>query len=603
MNYTPPLREIRFSLTEIAGLPAVAALPGYEEATPDLVESILLEAANIASNTLAPLNRTGDKVGSKLVGGKVVTPAGWNEAWRTLVDGGWNGVSCSPKFGGMGLPHVLELAVSEMWQSANLAFALCPMLTQGAVNAVALYGSDRQKALYLPNMVSGNWTGTMNLTEPQAGSDLAAVRTRALPAGPIAGTAPGGDNGYMLSGQKIFITYGDHDLTENIIHLVLARLPDAPAGVKGISLFIVPKHKIDESGAITGPNDVTCASLEHKMGIHGSPTAVLVFGENGGAWGELVGEPNRGLEYMFAMMNHARLNVGLQGLSIAERAYQQARDFARQRIQGRPLGWTQAADGAIVHHPDVRRMLLSMKSRIEAMRGLLYEVAAASDIAHHSADPAAQAYYQRKVDVLTPIAKGWCTETGVDIASLGMQVHGGMGYIEETGAAQHLRDARITTIYEGTTGIQANDLVGRKLIRDKGAAMTELLASIDATVASLQVSTPELAALGQALAVANADAKSATAALLIGSNDPRMPFASAVPYLNQMGILTGANVLARGALAAHTHAQAGDADGYYGSKLALAQFYASHVLPQAAGYAHSVRDGSPAVFGLAEAHL
>ena len=594
MNYTPPLRDIRFALAEIAGFPTVAALPGYEEATPDLVDSILLEAANIAANTLAPLNRTGDKTGSKLVDGKVVTPDGWNEAWRTLVDGGWNGVSCSPEFGGMGLPHVLELAVSEMWQSANLAFALCPMLTQGAVNAVALYGSDRQKALYLPNMVSGNWTGTMNLTEPQAGSDLAAVRTRAVPSG---------NNGYMLSGQKIFITYGDHDLTDNIIHLVLARLPDAPAGVKGISLFIVPKHRIDEAGNITGPNDVTCASLEHKMGIHGSPTAVLVFGEKGGAWGELIGEPNRGLEYMFAMMNHARLNVGLQGLSIAERAYQQARDFARERIQGQPLGYTGPGTGPIVHHPDVRRMLLSMKSRIEAMRGLLYEVAAASDIAHHATDSAIQAYHQRKVDVLTPIAKGWCTETGIEIASLGMQVHGGMGYIEETGAAQHLRDARITTIYEGTTGIQANDLVGRKLIRDKGAAMAELLASIDATVASLQGATPELAALGQALAAANADAKSATAALLTRSNDPRMPFAAAVPYLNQMGILTGADVLARGALAAHTHAQSGDADGYYASKLALAQFYTAHVLPQAAAFAHTVRDGSPTVFALAETHL
>ena len=594
MNYTPPLRDIRFTLTEIAGLSTVAALPGYEEATPDIVDSILTEAANIAANTLAPLNRTGDKVGSKLVDGKVVTPDGWHEAWRTLVDGGWNGVSCSPEFGGMGLPHVLELAVSEMWQSANLAFALCPMLTQGAVNAVALYGSDRQKALYLPKMVSGDWTGTMNLTEPQAGSDLAAVRTRAAPNG----------NGYLLSGQKIFITYGDHELTDNIIHLVLARLPDAPAGVKGISLFIVPKHTIDDNGTITGRNDVACASLEHKMGIHGSPTAVLVFGEKGGAYGELVGEPNRGLEYMFAMMNHARLNVGLQGLSIAERAYQQARNFARERIQGQPLGYTGQGNGAIVHHPDVRRMLLSMKSRIEAMRGLLYEVAASSDIAHHAADAATRALAQRKVDVLTPIAKGWCTETGVDIASLGVQVHGGMGYIEETGAAQHLRDARITTIYEGTTGIQANDLVGRKLIRDKGVAMGELLASIDATASSLQSSGSDLNAIGLALAAANADARATVSSLLAATNDQRLPYAGAVPFLNQMGILTGADVLARGAKGAHDQAERdGDPDGYAASKLALAQFYAAHILPQAASLAASVRTGSSTVFALAEGHL
>jgi len=592
VKYTPPLRDIRFTLNEIAKFPTVSALPGYEDATNDVADSVLAEAANIAEHTLAPLNRAGDKIGSKLVDGKVVTPQGWDTAWRTLVDGGWNGVSCSPDYGGMGLPHVLELAVSEMWQSANLAFALCPMLTQGAVNAVALYGSDRQKALYLPKMVSGDWTGTMNLTEPQAGSDLAAVRTRALREG----------EGYLLSGQKIYITYGDHELTTNIIHLVLARLPDAPVGVKGISLFIVPKYTIDEAGNITGRNDVACASLEHKMGIHGSPTAVMIFGEKGGAYAELIGEPNRGLEYMFAMMNHARLNVGLQGLSIAERAYQRARDFARQRIQGQPLGYNGPGTGAIVHHPDVRRMLLSMKSRIEAMRGLLYEVAAASDIALHAADPTVRETAQRKVDVLTPIAKGWCTETGVDVASLAVQVHGGMGYIEETGASQHLRDARITTIYEGTTGIQANDLVGRKLIRDKGRAMGELLASIDATAKTLQAATPELAAIGRALEAASSDARSTTATLL-GINEPRLQFAAAVPYLNLMGILTGADVMARGAIAAHGLAQFGDADGYYASKLALAQFYAAHVLPQAVGYALEVVGGSSSVFAVAEAHL
>ncbi len=463
-DYNPPLREIRFALDCLAGLPGIAALPGFEEATPDLTDSILDEAAKIAAGVLAPLNRAGDLDGAKLVETGVRTTPGWSDAWTTLIDGGWNSLPYSADFGGMGLPQVLNLAVQEMWQSANMAFALCPMLTQGAANAIEAYGSEDQKARYLPKMVTGEWTGTMNLTEPLAGSDLAAVRSRAVPEA----------DGYRISGQKIFITYGDHDLTENIVHLVLARLPDAPAGVKGISLFIVPKVLADGTA-----NDVACVSLEHKLGIHGSPTAVLAFGDNGGAWGELIGEPNRGLEYMFAMMNHARVNVGLQGLAIAERAYQQARAYARERKQGKPVGWT-GNGAAIVEHPDVRRMLMSMKARIEAMRGLLYRVAADHDVAHAHPDPEVRAAAQRRVDLLTPVAKGWCTETGIELASIGVQVHGGMGYIEETGAAQHWRDSRITTIYEGTTGIQANALVGRGVLRDGGATVAELIAEIGA---------------------------------------------------------------------------------------------------------------------------
>jgi len=591
MTYAAPLRDIKFVLDEIAGLPGIADLPGYGDATPDLVDSILTEAAKIAETVLAPLNGAGDTQGAYLSNGKVVVTPGWNEAWQTLTEGGWNGVSSPAEYGGMGLPEVLGLGVAEMWQSANLAFALCPMLTQGAVNAIRLYGSDEQKARYLPRMVSGEWTGTMDLTEPQAGSDLAAVRTRAVPDG----------EGYRITGQKIFITYGDHEMTSNIIHLVLARLPDTPPGVKGISLFIVPKMLLDANGNAAGPNDVVCASLEHKLGIHGSPTAVLAFGDKSGAWGELVGEPNRGLEYMFAMMNDARLRVGLQGLAIAERAYQQALAYARDRVQGTPLGFSGEGKAAIVHHPDVRRMLATMKARIDAMRGLLYEVAAAHDIAHAHPDETVRAAAQRKIDLLTPVAKGWCTENGIDITSLGVQIHGGMGYIEETGAAQHWRDARITTIYEGTTGIQANDLIGRKLIRDKGAALAELLGAITATAGELQASPGGLRGIGESLLAAAGQARDASEwVLAAAAKDPRLPYAAAVPFLHLMGVVTGAYVLARAAKAASGRP---DPDGYYASKIALAQLYTAHVLPQAASYWASIREGSEAVLQLSEAHL
>ncbi|TPE53715.1 acyl-CoA dehydrogenase [Amaricoccus solimangrovi] len=582
-DYTPPLREIRFALDTLAGLPEIAALPGYEEATPDLTESILEEAARIASGVLAPLNRAGDLDGAKLTGEGVRTTPGWREAWATLIEGGWNALPYPAEFGGMALPGVLNLAVQEMWQTANMAFALCPMLTQGAANAIALYGSDDQKARFLPRMVTGEWTGTMNLTEPLAGSDLAAVRTRAVPEG----------GAYRITGQKIFITYGDHDLTENIVHLVLARLPDAPAGVKGISLFIVPKVLPD--GA---PNDVSCVSLEHKLGIHGSPTAVLAFGEKGGALGELVGEPNRGLEYMFSMMNHARLNVGLQGLAIAERSYQQARAYARGRQQGRPVGW-QGGPVGIVEHADVRRMLMSMKARIEAMRGLLYRVAADSDVAHRHPDPATRAEAQRRVDLLTPVAKGWCTETGIEIASLGVQVHGGMGYIEETGAAQHWRDARITTIYEGTTAIQANALVGRGVLRDEGAAAGALIAEIAAEGRAL--AGGPLAAEGAALAEAADTAARAVVALLAASEEePRRAFAAAVPFLTMLGTLAGAQMLLRAAAAALAETGRGDADPWWSARVGLARFYAAHVLPRVGAELAATREGAGAVFAFDE---
>ncbi len=592
MTYAVPLRDITLAL-DAAGLSTITALPHFQDASADVVESILTEAAKVADTTLAPLNRIGDTQGARLVDGKVVVSPGWTEAWGTLVDGGWNGVSAPAEHGGMGLPELLGLAISEMWQSANMAFALCPMLTQGAVNAVRLYGTDDQKARYLPRMVSGAWTGTMNLTEPQAGSDLAAVRTRAVPEG----------SAYRISGSKIFITYGDHEMTDNIIHLVLARLPDAPPGVKGISLFVVPKKLVDAEGNVGADNDVACASLEHKLGIHGSPTAVLAFGETGGALGELVGEPNRGLEYMFAMMNHARLNVGLQGLAIAERAYQQAVAFARERVQGKPIGHTGEGKAGIIGHPDVRRMLVGMKARIEAMRGLLYEVAAAHDIAHAHPDAAARAAAQRKVDLLTPVAKGWCTETGNAIASDGVQVHGGMGYVEETGAAQHFRDARITTIYEGTTGIQANDLIGRKLLRDKGQALGEFLDAVTAAGGAMR-NEPRLAAIGEALEVTARQVRQAGGWLIeAAARDLRLPYAAAVPFLHLVGLLAGANALARAAVIARTRTAGDDGDGYHAAKLALADYYVAHILPQAAGHWAAINFGTEALFAVPEAHL
>lgn len=585
-DYNPPLREIRFALDSLAGLPGIAALPGFEEATPDLTDSILDEAAKIASAVIAPLNRAGDLDGAKLTGDGVRTTPGWSDAWTTLIDGGWNGLPYPADFGGMALPQVLNLAVQEMWQSANMAFALCPMLTQGAANAIEIYGSDEQKARYLPKMVTGEWTGTMNLTEPLAGSDLAAVRSRAVPEG----------DRYRISGQKIFITYGDHDLTENIVHLVLARLPDAPEGVKGISLFIVPK--VLEDGT---PNDVVCVSLEHKLGIHGSPTAVLAFGDAGGALGELVGAPNRGLEYMFAMMNHARLNVGLQGLAIAERAYQQALAYARERKQGRPVGWTGNGVG-IVEHPDVRRMLMSMKSRIEAMRGLLYCIAADHDIVHAHPDPKVRAAAQQRVDLLTPVAKGWCSETGIELASVGVQIHGGMGYVEETGAAQHWRDSRITTIYEGTTGIQANALLGRGVLRDGGAAIAELIADIAAEGAALAAGP--LASEGTALAEAAEAAALAVQSLLVANADePRRAFAASVPFLHLMGTLVGGRMLTRAAVAALAEIDRGNNDSWWTARIGLARFYAAHVLPQVGAQLTAVTAGAGTVFALDEALL
>ncbi|HSR72351.1 MAG TPA: acyl-CoA dehydrogenase family protein, partial [Kiloniellales bacterium] len=453
-DYRAPLTEMRFVLTELAGLSEIAALPGCGEATPDLAESVLEAAGRLAGEVLAPLNQSGDRIGCRLENGVVRTAPGFAEAYKAYVEGGWGALPFDPAFGGQGLPWLLATPVQEMWNAANVSFALNPILTQGAVELLQAYGSDAQQALYLPKLVAGTWTATMNLTEPQAGSDLGRLETRAVPDG----------THYLISGQKLFITWGEHDCAENIVHMVLARLPDAPAGTRGISLFLVPKILLEPDGSPGRRNDLRCVSLEHKLGIHAAPTCLMAFGDSGGAIGYLVGEPNRGLEAMFTMMNNARLAIGMQGLGLAERAYQAAVAYARDRIQGRPVEGGEDAV-PIIRHPDVRRMLMTMRARVEAMRALAYVAAAALDRAKRIEAPDERARWQARVDLLIPVVKAWLTDLGCEITSLGIQVHGGVGYIEETGVAQYLRDARIATIYEGTNGIQALDLLNRKLLR------------------------------------------------------------------------------------------------------------------------------------------
>ena len=590
-EYAAPLRDMHFVLDELADLTSVAALPGLEEASADVVGAVLEEAAKLAAGVLGPLNRVGDAQGSRLTDAGVQTPPGWKDAYRTFVEGGWNGLACDTEYGGQGLPRLVATAVEEMWNSANLSFSLCPMLTQSAVEALTLHGSPEQQARFLPHLVSGRWAGTMNLTEPQAGSDLSAVRARAVPSG----------DHYLLSGQKIFITYGDHDLTDNIVHLVLARTADAPPGVRGISLFIVPKYALDDNGEPHARNDVRCVSLEHKLGIHASPTAVMSYGDEGGALAYLVGEENRGLEYMFTMMNFARLGVGLQGLAVAERAYQHALAYARQRVQGRAAGKREGERVSIVHHPDVQRMLRLMKSQTEAMRALTYVAAAEFDWAHRHPDAAERRRHGALLDLLTPIVKGWCTETASEIADLGVQVHGGMGYIEETGAAQFLRDARITRIYEGTTGIQASDLVGRKVVRDGGAGARELIETLRACAAALTPMPQDEFGDVRAALEEGIDAVVATTdwVLRAAQHDPRLPAAAAVPYLMLWGTVCGGWQLARAAAAARRRLDAGDGDpAFLRAKIDTARFYALHVGPRVAGLRRTIEHGSATLVDL-----
>ena len=588
-EYVAPLKDIRFVMQELADLEQVISLPGCEEASPDVVDAILEEAARFSSEVLSPLNIVGDRNGAKWLDKKVVTPPGFKEAYSQFVDNGWNGLGCDPEFGGQGLPKLLSTAVSEMWKGANHAFSLCPMLTQGAIEALVIAGTDEQKAAYLPKLVSGEWTGTMNLTEPSAGSDLAAVRTRAEPVG---------DGTYKIFGQKIFITYGEHDMTDNIVHLVLARTPNAPEGVKGISLFVVPKFLLHADGQPGERNDVFCVSIEHKLGIHGSPTAVLAFGDNTGAIGTLVGEENRGLEYMFIMMNAARFNVGLEGLGDAERAYQRAVAYAKDRVQGTEVGVRGGPKVPIIKHPDVRRMLMSMRSRVEAMRALAYVTAAALDNAHSNPDFAARQKAQATADLLIPVVKGWSTESAVDIASIGVQVHGGMGYIEETGAAQHLRDARITAIYEGTTAIQANDLIGRKIAREQGATIKGIIAEMRAAVSQLN---GDLVAVGvRQSAAIDALEKAVFWIVANFSTEPKAVHAGAVPFLNLFGVVAGGWQMGRAAVMARARIAAGDTDGFWSAKIATAQFYADHFLTQAQGLAESVTAGAKGALDIAD---
>ncbi|HRA80522.1 MAG TPA: acyl-CoA dehydrogenase [Thauera sp.] len=593
-NYSAPIRDMQFVMRELAGLDEVARLPGNEEVSTDLVDAILEEADKFASGVLAPLNWTGDQEGAKWNSGAVTTAPGWKDAYSQFAESGWTAIAGDPNYGGQGLPKLLSTAVMEMWKSANMAFSLCPMLTTGAIEALMLRGTDEQKNMYLPKMISGEWTGTMNLTEPQAGSDLAAVRTKA---------EPQGDGTYKIFGQKIFITYGDHDLTDNIIHLVLGRLPDAPEGVKGISLFVVPKFMVNADGSLGARNDVHCVSIEHKLGIHASPTCVLAFGDKGGAVGTLIGEPNRGLEYMFIMMNEARFAVGMEGLALSERAYQHALQYAKDRVQGTEAGVRGGPKVSILHHADVRRLLMQMKSKTEAMRALAYVVGAATDKAHHHADEAVRTQNQAFVDLMIPVVKGWCTENSIDVASDGVQIHGGMGYIEETGAAQYFRDARITTIYEGTTAIQANDLIGRKIARENGATIAGVIEAMRAVEAELGAAGDDaFAAIARSLGIGISAVEQAVAYILATyGKDVKAASVGSVPFLKLLGIVAGGWQMGRAALVAQRKLETGEGEAsFYQAKIVTARFYADHVLAQASGLAYAIVNGAAGALELTE---
>ncbi|HEX4013874.1 MAG TPA: acyl-CoA dehydrogenase [Candidatus Cybelea sp.] len=592
-TYRAPLRDMQFALRELADIAGVATLPGCGDSL-EVLDSVLEEAAAFASGVLDPLNRTGDKEGCTWVAGEVKTPTGFKEAYRQFADAGWIGLPVPPEYGGQGLPQILLGPTLEMWNAANIGFANGPLLNQGAIEAIELVGSEEQKKRYIPNLVSGKWTGTMCLTEPQAGSDLAQVRARAVPDG----------DRYLLSGTKIFITFGEHDMAENIIHLVLARLPDAPEGTKGISLFIVPKFLVKDDGTLGERNDVVCASIEHKLGINGNPTCTLNYGEKGnGAVGYLVGEPNRGLEYMFIMMNAARFSVGVQGIALADRAYQSSLAYALERVQGRDLKPGSRAPEVIFKHPDVRRMLMLQKATIEAMRGLAYVTAASLDYALRHPDEKVRKQHKAFVELMIPVVKGWCTENAVDLCSVALQVFGGMGYIEETGIAQQYRDVRIITIYEGTTGIQSLDLVGRKLLRDMGATARTVGKQMEDVAKECAGSSDKRVkrigeSLGAGLKVLNETSQ------WIGMNamgDLHKAFACSVPYLRLWGTVAGGWQMARAAQIAAAKIAAGDPEAdFYRAKLATASFYASHVLSQCAWYQRQIVDGSGDVMALNE---
>lgn len=594
MSYTAPTKQMQFLLDHVVGMADVAALPGFEEATPDIVSAILEEAGKFASEVLAPLNWDGDQQGAKWSEDGVTTPDGWKDAYQQFSDAGWNGLAFNPEFGGQGMPGLLSAAVQEMWHSSNMAFGLCPLLTQGAVHAIESHGSDELKQAYLENMISGQWTGTMNLTEPQAGSDLAAVRASAEPVV----DKERGDH-YLVKGQKIFITYGDHDMTENTIHLVLARTPDSPPGVKGISLFLVPKFLLKDDGTPGTRNDARCVSIEHKLGIHASPTCVMSFGDNEGAVGYLIGEENRGLMYMFTMMNEARLAVGIEGYAVAEMSYQRALAFARERKQGPVLLGGGSDETGIVNHPDVRRMLMTMRSQVEVARVMAYDCAAAFDFAGNHPDDETRARFKRRGELLTPIVKGWSTEVGVELCSLGVQIHGGMGFIEETGAAQHLRDCRITPIYEGTTGIQANDLLGRKTQYDGGQGVEELLEDMRNTHESLGACSNSAASSAKAALGNSVEMIASVSKKLLTEENPAVAAAAATDYLMMMGYATGSWAMSRIVLAADNC----EDKEFASLQLALASFYFDKIAPHARAHYIAIENSAADYYEIDQAVL
>jgi alkylation response protein AidB-like acyl-CoA dehydrogenase len=589
-EYRPPIEEIRFAMKHLARIDEIAKLPAYDSVDGDLIDNVLAEAGKFMSEVISPLNRVGDTEGAQLVDGRVVMPPGFREAYKKLCESGWTSIASDPDYGGSGLPFTINAAIYEMFASANMAFVLCPALADGVTHAVASHATEDLKATFLRPLVEGRWTGTMDLTEPEAGSDLGALRCQAIKQD---------DGSYSIKGNKIFITFGDHDLAENIIHLVLARTHDAPAGSRGISLFIVPKVRVNEDGKLGEDNGIRVLSVEHKLGIHASPTCVLSFGEDAPCLGYLVGEENSGLQHMFTMMNRERIVVGAQGFAVAQRAYQQSVEYACEREQGRAPG-DELAPGQrsrIVQHPDVRRMLMTMRAQLEAMRGLLYETAAAVDIGSHHPDAEMRSARADELALITPIVKAWLTDLGAEITSLAMQVHGGVGYIEETGVAQHFRDARIAPIYEGTNGVQAMDLVTRKIAMDDGRVVQRRLEAMKKTVSALEASSPQLSSLADPLR-AGIDALERTTAWLLDrrGNDVRAPAAGASPYLRLFGTVEGAHGLARGALAAQSEKPADWSPGFLSAKLTTARFYLEQLLPVAIGLVPAITAGAETLF-------
>ncbi|MBS0501081.1 MAG: acyl-CoA dehydrogenase [Burkholderiaceae bacterium] len=590
MSYTAPVKDFLFNIEHLARIDEIAKLPGFEDAGLETAQAVLEECARFNEQVLAPLNFEADKAPSTHSGTSVTTSKGFKEAYQQYTEGGWQGLQHPADFGGQGLPKTIGAACTEILNAANLSFALCPLLTDGATEALLTAGSDELKATYLEKLVSGQWTGTMNLTEPQAGSDLAAVRTRA---------EPQADGTYKIFGTKIFITYGEHDMAENIVHLVLARVQGAPEGVKGISLFVCPKFLVKADGTPGERNDVYCVSIEHKMGIKASPTAVLQYGDHGGAIGYLVGEENRGLEYMFIMMNAARYAVGVQGISVADRAYQKAVEYAKERVQGRPVDGSTKGAATIIHHADVRRMLMTMRAQIEGCRAMASTAAAAYDAAHHSPDAAARQQNQAFYEFLVPLVKGYSTEMSLEATSLGVQVHGGMGFIEETGAAQYYRDAKILTIYEGTTAIQANDLVGRKTARDGGQTAKAIAAQVEATEKQLAHGSHDAKAVAHHLGKAR-HAFTEAVDFIVGQAkaDPNAAYGASVPYLMLAGNLVAGWQMARALLAAEAELAQGKDAAFMQAKIATARFYAEHILPRTAGLRDAIVEGAGSVMAL-----